>query len=680
MDAIIAKVDPTSWERRCIDLVRHATNFTQGLVDSNGRPVTSLDESTWGINIATCNEFCSPKQDPVISRFDTFSAGISNYLLPWLALTAQLPYETGDPGSNLISFALAVGSPALITYSLTLTILNRFWVRGEFNALYDRSESTKVRRNYPEYGARVRHAQYLLQEGQQVPLRLSQERGWLGSLVVLPHNQHWWKRMNDRLVATRRGVTFSLVAQVLVAGIAWILLICSTFLGGNFGDRITALDLASGNLWMWLVPVIWGWIFVGTQYSPNSIDFALKRDHAFRMTDTPPSEQSEQGEDQHGIEARSGLNPVQPWRQSARGDCGTTPARHLKVPPWLGFDIVGDEGQRGPVFNYARLFTWWQMASTLERAFDTTLTEIEDGELSLHVGPDAARDRGHGHGHGAGRRRRPDPAPGPAIELTPIEAVGSGAGGGGSGSDDGTPLKRTVSEGSHATAVNGGLGLLIDRVAPGPLLAYPEWHELPGSLWIRMGMAAFSALVVQWGTTGSSLLTSYLTPVVGLGCRSGSHLLYGSLATAVWLLLFSSVLLSHAAMVRYQRELVAHPHLDLRRPSSSQGRYLRRRTHAALCAAAVCTRYLGRAIAVLNTGWIIVTSIFELVGFYENCWCNGAVLGLGAKAWVLLFKTKQDLKDAAHQPWIGGLVLSFAVWLYALVFFVLATMSGRSEA
>src|SRR5579864_429847 len=98
-----------------------------------------------------------------------------------------------------MSFCLAVGSPALITYSLTLTILNRFWVRQRFNDLVRRCQGRTVSERYGGYEQRVRAAQYLLQEAQQVPLRASQERGWLSSLIVSAENQDWWLRLRRSL-------------------------------------------------------------------------------------------------------------------------------------------------------------------------------------------------------------------------------------------------------------------------------------------------------------------------------------------------------------------------------------------------------------------------------------------------------------------------------------------------
>jgi len=50
------------------------------------------------------------------------------------------------------------------------------------------------------------------------------------------------------------------------------------------------------------------------------------------------------------------------------------------VPNWFGFDVKGDEKEEGPLYNYARPFTWWQFASSIEQAFATTLSSLRSGD------------------------------------------------------------------------------------------------------------------------------------------------------------------------------------------------------------------------------------------------------------------------------------------------------------
>lgn len=179
-----------------------------------------------------------------VFSFQIFSAGATNYLLPWLALTAQLPFETGEHNviANFMSFCIALGSPMLITYSLMITILNQHWLRTQFRELERSSPIKKT----------IKNARMFLQESQQVPLRVSQEDGSLASLVVLAENEIWWQRLREYVERTRRGVTLSLIAQIIVAILSWVLTVIAAFLS-SLGSPTEALILAGGSLWIWLV-------------------------------------------------------------------------------------------------------------------------------------------------------------------------------------------------------------------------------------------------------------------------------------------------------------------------------------------------------------------------------------------------------------------------------------------
>lgn len=83
-------------------------------------------------------------------------------------------------------------------------------------------------------------------------MRASQGSGWLSSLLVAGENHEWWSRLKRRLRETRPGVTISLVAQVVVAAIAWLFTVITDFVG-FLGDSSTALQISSGSLWVWMV-------------------------------------------------------------------------------------------------------------------------------------------------------------------------------------------------------------------------------------------------------------------------------------------------------------------------------------------------------------------------------------------------------------------------------------------
>ncbi|KAL1303217.1 hypothetical protein AAFC00_006635 [Neodothiora populina] len=605
------------------------------LVDKNGNNVSEFSAQTWGVTYRSCETACNGENVPIDFNFPNFASSITNYFLPWIALCAQLPYETGDNYSNVMSFFLAVGSPALVTYSLTVTILNRYWVRGKFNKLFDRALSTNVRSSYPEMHLLVRAAQFVLQEIQQVPIRLSQEDGWLSSLIVLPENLKWWINARKKLKDTRREVTPSLVAQIFLAFVAYLFTVIASFIT-SVGDMGVALDISSGSLWLWLIPVIWGWVLVGTQIQPKGIDDALKHSGATRALEPPIMDGVHTVKaGQRGIVSRSGLTPQPHGNQTNEGGFETHTLDYLDIPTWNGADVGGDERRHGPIYNYAKLFTWSEVARVIEQAISTELDQIENDKA---VEQDA------------GQNKRWD------------------------------PLLREGNLRGDGLAVSRYCGLSNPRTR---MKAYPTRREIPGEVWKRLLAACVMAVFVQAGTTGPSILIAYLTPTVGLGCRSGGYLLYGCLGIFVWICLLTSALLSHWAMLLYQDKHILSPSTDFREPyrngddpetnaaASGPSAYTRTWKHSSICAAAVLLRYTGKTVAVLNGLWLIVSTLLEYTGVYDNCWCKSDRLGKGDTGWVVLFKGASDLKQAANSSWAAGVATSLLVCSISLAIFYL---------
>ena len=367
-----------------------------------------------------------------------------------------------------------------------------------------------------------------------------------------------------------------------------------------------------------------GWILVGTQYKPNSIDEALKADMAHRALEPPiQTDWCEEGE-QFGILAKSGLTP-QPHRvQTVVGAFQAPPRQFLRLPVVLLSDIGGDEGQCGPIYNYARVYTWWQFAHNVEEALSRTLDNVEAGRSCKR--------------HSLTAQQMP-----PWNNEARFEDNLKGS--------------------SQETAAFCGLDSRS-------ILAYPPLDEIPSELKKRMLTASFVALFVQWGTTGSSIMIAHLIPTIGLSCRSGGYLAYGGLSTFVWLCLLLSMRLSHKAMLAYQ---VVHQHnhsIDLRQNvANPPNQHKRTRWHSCICMAAVVTRSVGKSVAFADALWLLVSSLMEMVGGYDNCWCVADVLGLKEKAWVVLFKTADDLAAASKLPLGMGVATSIIVCSLSFFFF-----------
>jgi hypothetical protein len=177
---------------------------------------------------------------------------MTNYLLPWIALTAQLPAENGTPWNTFISFCLSLGSPALLTYSLMITLLNRTWICTKFEPLIERASREGIQTKYRDYATRIEAALFFLSESQQAPLRITQTNYWLSSLVVSPRNQGWWEALKDRVKRSRRDYTASLVAQIALAGSVWVFTVASAFIAA-WGNSTIALQISAATVWTWLV-------------------------------------------------------------------------------------------------------------------------------------------------------------------------------------------------------------------------------------------------------------------------------------------------------------------------------------------------------------------------------------------------------------------------------------------
>ncbi|KLU91738.1 hypothetical protein MAPG_10687 [Magnaporthiopsis poae ATCC 64411] len=582
-----------TWAGKCVYKIYKAARagalnaVVASLVGREGAPgiVPNLTSSSWmasdiwGVDVALCNQYCSRQNFPMVFNYQNFLARVTNYLLPWLALTAQLPYEAGDVVPNIMSFFMALGSPMLITFSLMMTILNKRWLNRkckDFNQQHLRPGTL---------AGRLEGARNFLEAAQQVPIRISRGDGWLASLILMDDNETWWDRLGAHIRDTRRDWTLSLVVQISVAVAAWILTIIGSF-GSSLGSHAEALVLSSSSLWTWLVPIILGWITVGTQGRADGIINALRLDPAHLAGDPHQGTAPTTGFQQSFSVARSGEH------------------NDLDL---FGFSVCGDETQPGPAYNYARIFTWRFTAQRLFHYFDTAAQHVDEQHTV-----DQVWEQNQG---------------GPASQVQ-----------GGSAQPLSNALLTLPELLTNAVVPHMEVYCDIPRTAE--LLEYPTADEVDPELWFHILGAFIMAVFVQWGTTGGAFTIAYLTDAKGLGCRSASYLLYGGLSTLSFLLFVLSALASRAALQRAQDYQTNSAAFQLMRT------------------AAIAGRLGGRTAAVCSAFWIVLSSVWELVGFFDNCWCESTQLDLGERAWVPLFRTAVELKDDAIGPWAGGVFLS----------------------
>ena len=76
-------------------------------------------------------------------------------------------------------------------------------------------------------------------------------------------------------------------------------------------------------------------------------------------------------------------------------------------------------------------------------------------------------------------------------------------------------------------------------------------------------------------------------------------------------------------------------------------------------------RRSGKIIAAFNAVWIVATGLLQFSSFYDRCYCNSSVMGLGRLAYNVIVLVQDDV-GGVRAAWIGGFVLAgAAVMIFA---------------
>lgn len=129
-------------------------------------------------------------------------------------------------------------------------------------------------------------------------------------------------------------------------------------------------------------------------------------------------------------------------------------------PRWATFHVIGDEAKEGPIYNYARVFTWWKFSTVIEKSFEALIINLR----------------------GQKNCRNEDWIIGSSLEMN---------------------LSGTASEVSKFCG--------LDRIN---LDAYSKWNDIGSNVWHQVAIAAVVAMWVQWGTTGKQMLALEIIEVV----------------------------------------------------------------------------------------------------------------------------------------------------------------------
>ena len=292
-------------------------NQWEGMVDTNGNPTRNLSQITW-LTYDSCVANCRP--GPVDFQWYTFSQKFTSWLLPWIALISQLPYGTRDALSNFVAVILTVRSPTLAAYSLTPTIISNRWMIKRFG------RSTY---NNTLLAAKA------LSKLQQVSLEPPREEYVLPSLIVLPTNGNWWKKLDQGLDSPAQKWTLSILYVALPGIFMWI-----AILAGPIPDiRIDDAGETIASPWLCFLPILIGNLQLSPQSDWDRIRRAFNEANSsfYLATDDSLPEQS-----------RGSL-----FIQMASQDA-----------------IDEDELCSAPVFFYAWVFTWIHVARKVADSFD----------------------------------------------------------------------------------------------------------------------------------------------------------------------------------------------------------------------------------------------------------------------------------------------------------------------
>jgi hypothetical protein len=292
-----------------------------GLVNATGGQVSNITEAK-GMTYRACLARCGLQTEVPI--WANISQQFGAWLLPYLALISQLPFGSKHRVSNLMSAVLTVGSPVLAGYSMILTVLNARWISRRFQKV-----------SFPNAGDAVR----ILMSLQQSPLRITHDDSLLSSLVVLSENDDWWPKTAELLNYTN---TWSIASLTSIAWViaAYLLTVFSSL--SNVSDNINSNGQGTGSLWLWLIPIVIGWLQLSPKCDYARVSRAM--DHAGELALVATDD---------GIGKASEISD----------------RRAISIDITTAEPSSPDEDLTPPVYNYARGIPWSRSAEDVLDAF-----------------------------------------------------------------------------------------------------------------------------------------------------------------------------------------------------------------------------------------------------------------------------------------------------------------------
>ncbi|KAI0033218.1 hypothetical protein K488DRAFT_78028 [Vararia minispora EC-137] len=279
----------------------------------------------------------------------------------------------------------------------------------------------------------------------------------------------------------------------------------------------------------------------------------------------------------------------------------STGHRALSLSSYKDSEARHDEEASAPIYNYARVLPW---IANVERVFSVLHTAAERAACNEPVSPDARWKPADRHKCVADDNRRG------TLEQVLLYACRPRA---------------------------------------------PQTGRIDPDFVSRFMIATAMAFFLQWATVGGAIIAVWFTPAIGLGCRSGSYLLYAAVGTIVWAIMVTSSFFAYYSTMESSDTLCA--------------RHSRMASRRAAGIIAVLLRRFGKFLATLNSIWIVLCCILQFSSSFDTCWCNASVLGLGKDAFYVISFLPSDIR-AMTRAWILGIVLAlgsavvFGIFVY----------------
>jgi len=181
-------------------------------------------------------------------------------------------------------------------------------------------------------------------------------------------------------------------------------------------------------------------------------------------------------------------------------------------------------------------------------------------------------------------------------------------------------------------------------------------HEWKPLVFQRMFWSVVIATVLNIATVGAAFWLDFLTPPVGIGCRSGGILIYWVISYIVWILMVVSAWISnHWSVCAAAQRIEKHRLPDNLYP---------------LGIIAVILRLVGKGLAILNTAWISTHCLFEFTSFYDRCFCS---TNRGTAPWLWLDDAAIRGMNDVQERWFGLALLTGTVCFGYIAFIGLWT-------